>query len=45
MFKGNVEIFNPLCVGLFHKMGPIVAFYPVNSIGREYNWTVRTVLK
>ena len=22
-----------------HKMGPIVIYYHVNTIGREYNWT------
>ena len=22
-----------------HKMGPIVVYYHVNTIGREFNWT------
>ena len=39
--------FNPLCPRLFHKKTivthktPIVIYYHVNTIGREFNWTYK----
>jgi len=42
MHGDDLTIINPLYPRLFYKksakMGPIVIYYHVNSIGLEYNW-------